>query len=258
MSVERDPPDGARLPVRVEQRWLPASSPTQWSPSATIRGIGDGDCTMTSAAGGDVLGWSTTDLASLSAGDLIHPDDRDRLLELAVRVRAAGSRFMPLQVRLLARDRRYWWTRWHLWSTPDRSTVLATGVDYVAPSGELGPPVGLWWWDVDTDAVSWTTELLDMFALTVGPPATYRAFLDVVLDDDRDDVARAIDVALITGEPYVITFRWPTTGGRDRWFHATGRRLPATAGRPCRVGGMVKYLNPPPATGREPVVIGCG
>lgn len=257
MSDERDPPDGARLPMRAEQRWLPATSPTPWSPHATMRGVGGGDCTVTAAVGSDVLGWSRADLVAVLADDLVHPDDRDGLSELAARVRAAGSRFMPVQLRLLARDRRYWWTRWHCWLTADRSTITATGVDYVAPTGELGPPVGLWWWDVDTDVVSWTTELLDMFALTVGPPTSYRAFLDGVLDDDRDDVAQAIDDALVTGEPYVISFRCPTAGHRDRWFHATGRRLPTTGGRPRRVGGMVKYLNPPAAAG-ERGVIGCG
>ena len=131
------------------------------------------------------------------------------------------------------------------------------GADYLGPSGELGPPVGLWSWDVEADIVSWTTELLDMFGLTVGPPTSYRAFLEAVLEDDRDDVARAIDVALVSGGRYVITFRCPTASSRDRWFHATGRRLPSIPGRSCQVGGMVKYLNPP-AAGPGPGVIGCG
>ena len=82
MSDERDLPDGDPLPVRAEQRLLAATSPMPWCPRAMMRGVGDGDCTVTSASN-DVLGWSKTELASLSAEDLLHPDDRDGLSEVA-------------------------------------------------------------------------------------------------------------------------------------------------------------------------------
>jgi hypothetical protein len=104
--------------------------------------------------------------------------------------------------------------------------------------------------------VSWSPELLDMFAMRVGPPASYAAFLAVILADDRDGFARLVDRALLEGRPFAATFRCPAPGEHDLWFHVTGCRDGNGPG-PRRMAGLVKYLNPP-RTWPRCSPIGCG
>ncbi len=219
------------------------------------------------AAASSLLGWSPTELRVVSGWDLTHPDDRGRLADalaprspIAVAPRApiTVAPFAPLCVRMLGRDRRYWWTRWDVRPLGGPG-VVAVGVDILHTCGDVAPPVGTWLWDVDADVVSWSPELLDMVDVRVGPPVSCAAFLASVLEDDRQLVHRAIERALATGEPYAVTFRCPTRAGRDRWFHATGRCDPARrAAGARRLGGLVKYLNPPPSRSPVPDPIGSG
>ena len=219
-----------------------------WARWAVIAGVGDVDGVFRLADwSGELLGWSADELRHAPYGEWVHPDDRDVLVEQADRVVAAtvGGRFCPVEVRLLGRDRHYWWTRCHLWAPPDPPMVTAVGFDYVGRDGEMGPPMGLWRWDIGTDIVVWSAELLDMFALAVGPPASLQAFLASVDGEDRTAVGRAVRHSVLSGDPYVADFRAARRDrGRERWFHAAGRVEPATAGRPGRLLGIVKDLNP--------------
>jgi hypothetical protein len=174
----------------------------------------------------------------------VHPDDREALIESADRVAAiTDRRFWPIEVRILARDRRYWWTGWHLWRSTVGCVVFASGVDYVGPAGVVGPPVGTWRWDIETDTVVWSTELLDMFNLGVGPPTSYEGFLDSVHVEDRDDVEQAVRWSLCSGEPFVANFRGVDDDERDHWFHTAGRFEPSAGRSSGQLCGIVKYLN---------------
>ena len=217
-----------------------------WRRRVTVVGVGDVDGVfVTGVRHQDLLGWSSAYLRCAPYGEWVHPDDREMLVESADRVGALTGRwFWPVEIRILARDRRYWWTRWHLWVSTGRCVVCASGVDYVGRDDVVGPPVGTWRWDIDADQVVWSTELLDMFGLGVGPPMSYQRFLDSVHDEDRDDVDQAVRWSLCSGDPFVADFRGVDDGERDRWFHAAGRVEPDAGGSRGQLCGIVKYLNP--------------
>jgi hypothetical protein len=208
----------------------------------------DGVFRLVDRAGGELLGWTSAELLCAPHLEWVHPDDRDALVESADTVCGAqhGGRYWPVEMRILARDRHYWWTRWHVWVSGDPPVACASAVDYVERDADVGPPVGTWRWDVDADSVVWSPELLDMFALGIGPPADYERFLAGVHAEDRDEVDRAVRWSLLSGEPYVADFRaFGECEGRDRWFHAAGRVEPAANDLPGQLCGIVKYLNPP-------------
>jgi hypothetical protein len=193
------------------------------------------------------LGWSAHALRCAPFWEWVHPDDQERLDGLAEQVlRSGDGRFLPVELRMLGRDRQYWWTRWHLWSAAsDPPRVCASGADHVGRDGVRGLPMATFRWNIDDDSVVWSAELLDMFDLAVGPPASYADFLRSVDDDDRAAVDRAVRWSLLSGDPYVADFRSASRrAGRDRWFHAAGRVEPAGGNRPCRLLGIVKDLNP--------------
>ena len=255
MEEQRPAGDGR---VRVRGRWTVGGSTGRWSPRAALDDFVDDDLTlMVGARSAGLLGWSPLELAMVPAGELVHPDDRDVLPNVSDRIRCRRNGFVPFELRLLARDSRYWSTRWHGQRRPDRS-VTATGVELLGPDPGIGPPVGVWCWIVDTDVVSWSTDLLDMFGVQIGPPRSYAAFLEVIVDDDREHVARHLDTCLIEGDPALFSFRCPIPcGSRDRWFHAAARRSVDDEGR-RRIAGLVKYLNPPPPWPAMSGVSGCG
>jgi PAS domain-containing protein len=259
MTTEREAagPEGARGATGHE---LGARSPRlHWQRRATVVDEVHGTFELAGGAG-DLLGWTTNELQCAPYLEFVHPDDREVLAEAGDDLRASRVRtpFVPLEMRVLARDRRYWWTRWTVNLTEDGTGVRASGVDYLAPQPTKGPPVGTWYWDADADTVSWSTELLDMFGFEVGPPVAYGDFLAAVLADDRGCIDRAIRQTLSDGGPYVVDFGIADPDGREHWFHAAGRLLDDQTGRGRVLGGVLKYLNPvrrerPP---RPP--IGCG
>lgn len=246
---------GGRFPLRIQGRLTLAAFEQRWAPEASLAEAAPGHWNLAAGGSSMLLGWSPADLAVIPALELLHPDDRDVLLDATAPIGSGRIPFRPLELRVLARDSRYWWTRWHLGAQSD-GALMALGVDYLQPAVDSGPPVGTWHWDADRDVVSWSPELLDMFGMQIGPPASYDAFLAVILDDDRDGFARHVERALVEGQPFVATFRCPTKGEHDLWFHATGCRCAADPGQ-RRLSGLVKYLNPPSTWPRRSP-IGCG
>ncbi len=212
----------------------------------TIVGVGGVNGVFATGVGrDDLLGWSSDELRCAPFGEWVHPDDREGLVAAAHRVlMVADGRFWPLEVRILARDRRYWWTRWHLWLSPVRCAVCASGVDYLDPDGVVGALVGTWRWQLDADHVVCSRELLDMLALDVGTPATYERFLDAVHDEDRPELEQAVRWSVRSGEPFVADFRGVENGDRDRWFHAAGHFEADARGSGGQLCGIVKFLNP--------------
>ncbi len=247
--------DGER-PVHVHGRWtVPASSPG-WSLDATLAGSPEGEWLLAGDGVIMLLGWTPSELRAITASDLLHPDDRDRLGDIAAGAATQPGRFVPVEVRILARDSRYWRTRWHMIAAPDGRCELH-GIDYVGPDPGRGPVVATWCWHVESDVVSWSPELLDIFALHVGPPASVSSFLATVHEDDRPHVARHLRLAVQHGDSFQYTFRCPMTDERELWFHAVGRCCVDADGS-RQVGGLVKYLNPPSSSATAEQIIGCG
>ena len=246
--------DGER-PVQVHGRWtVPATSPV-WSLDATLSASAHGDWLLVGDGVVALLGWTPAELGAITASDLLHPDDRDRLAGIVADAATRPGQFVPVEVRILARDSRYWRSRWHLTATTDGRWELH-GIDYVGPDPGRGPVVATWCWHVESDVVYWSPELLDIFALDVGPPASVDSFLATVHEDDRPHVARHLRLAVLDGDSFQYTFRCPTGDGHDLWFHAVGRCCVDAEGS-RQVGGLVKYLNPPSSATADQI-IGCG
>jgi PAS domain-containing protein len=232
----------------VHGRWTQAPS---WPPRFTIPCPRSGEWSsirLEGDAGASFLGWTAEELRGILTRDLLHPDDRDALDETPVDIRVPAR---PVQLRFLARGGRYWTTGWFLTTTADTCDMLH-GVDYIGPA-DAGLPVGTWRWHVDRDVVSWSAELLDMFGLRVGPPASLQDFLANVHDDDRTDVAAQLRLAATRHSTVGYAFRCPAGGGRDRCFYGSGRSYVEPDGGRV-VAGLVKFLNAPADTAHSPVI----
>jgi PAS domain-containing protein len=260
MTTEREAagPDGARGGAHRESRL--ATSRRLWQRQASVVDEADSTFQLPPGQPGDLLGWTADDLRCAPYTEFVHPDDRDLFADAADELWSSSvpTAFVPLEMRVVSRDRRYWWTRWTVRLTNDGMGVRAVGVDYLAPCPTKGPPVGTWLWDVDADTVSWSTELLDMFGITFGPPAAYGDFLAAVLEDDREGIDRAVRRTLAEDGPYVVDFGIADADGREHWFHAAGRLTECPAGGDRQLGGLLRYLNPIRRDRPRRPPIGCG
>jgi hypothetical protein len=231
-----------RRPRPALRRWVPGHVRAACSLGVVLDVDADDDAPFVlEDAAADMLGWTRRELAMFPARQLIHPDDRERLDGPGWSGTHDQVPFVPIRVRVLSRDSRYWWTRWHLRRDLDDATV-AVGDSVMRPAPDDGPAVGIWEWETESDTVTWSVELLDMFGFLAQSPATYLRALDVVLPEDRPSVARHAERAVACGVPFDVVFRSAAPGRRDRWFHATGRRSDHDGC--CRLGGLVKDLNP--------------
>ena len=102
--------------------------------------------------------------------------------------------------------------------------------------------IGSWHWDVRTDAVTWSDELLRIFGRerqTTG--LTYASYLEMVHADDRAIVEETVRRAYETGEPFAFDHRVTRPDGSVRWIQARGEVAIGEAG-PTSMDGTVQDI----------------
>lgn len=84
--------------------------------------------------------------------------------------------------------------------------------------------VGLWSWDVDTDAIALDERTHVLWGVPRdGGPYTFADLWDRIHPPDRDRVRAAFAAARAAPGPYQIDFRIEHGGGAIRWVSAHGR-----------------------------------
>jgi PAS domain S-box-containing protein len=102
-----------------------------------------------------------------------------------------------------------------------------------------GGAMGAWSRDLATDTVWWSPELEHLVGLETGAfSRTEDAFFELVHDDDKDAVRRAVSQAIETGTDYIIDFRFRHASGEWRWMEGRGRAVYDDDGRPRSIYGI--------------------
>ncbi|MCK4568154.1 MAG: PAS domain-containing sensor histidine kinase, partial [Candidatus Thorarchaeota archaeon] len=100
--------------------------------------------------------------------------------------------------------------------------------------------LGSWDWDIVTDELHWSTEILNIFG--VAPEdfsETYDAFLKVIHPSDRKLVKASVDRAIMEKEPYSIDHRIIRPDGSERIVHEQGEVKYDDDGNAIRMIGTV-------------------
>jgi PAS domain S-box-containing protein len=103
--------------------------------------------------------------------------------------------------------------------------------------------IGSWEWDIREDRVTWSDELFKIFAFdreTFG--ASYEAFLNAVVPEDRDRVDAAIRHSLANSSPYEFTHRIARPDRSVRVLHAQGEVLTDERGTALKVIGTAQDI----------------
>ena len=88
----------------------------------------DGRFKMVNSGWTTVLGWSKAELVGTPSLDLVHPDDRERTLEMRARLRG-GQSVRRLVNRYRCKDGSYRWLSWESSSSVERRAVYAVARD---------------------------------------------------------------------------------------------------------------------------------
>ena len=99
--------------------------------------------------------------------------------------------------------------------------------------------IGVWAWDIATNAVTWSSNMEAIHGLAPGTfDGTYAFFERDVHEDDRPRVVQAIKEALRSGKPYWVRYRVGSGPQReDCWIEASGQVI-FERGVPVRMVGI--------------------
>jgi PAS domain S-box-containing protein len=103
--------------------------------------------------------------------------------------------------------------------------------------------MGVWEWDVRTDAVFWSPQCHELFGLDQGSFGGTRAdFARFLHPEDADRLMAEVDRALTERTVYSAEFRIVRPDGAIRWLSNLGRADYDAAGRPLRLVGTVRDI----------------
>lgn len=101
--------------------------------------------------------------------------------------------------------------------------------------------IGSWEWEVEPDEVHWSDELYRIFGLGPGAfEATFRAFLDRVHPDDREDVEQTVEEALAGIGEFTLPFRVLRPDDELRYVRVLGEVTANADGQPAVVRGVLQ------------------
>jgi len=190
-----------------------------------------------------VLGWTRDELSSVPFWELVHPQDRDSMMEDRERLllRAPG-RLDDQRTRTLGKDGFYRLIRWNLRAHSQEERIYLAGLDLtdatmpsVAGKRQL---VGSWDWDIARDSMTWSDGAGEICGLAPRGAHNLEGALSCVHEDDRALVATEVRQALTTGKPYTATHRIVRTDGAIRWVYSTGRSFTGQDGARERMRGL--------------------
>jgi PAS domain S-box-containing protein len=101
--------------------------------------------------------------------------------------------------------------------------------------------IGSWEWDPRADLIAWSAELYRIFGLEPGAfRGTYREYLGMLHEGDREEVDRTVRSALRAGRRFQVDHRVIRPDGEERWVLGLGEVELDEEGRPARVTGTAQ------------------
>jgi PAS domain S-box-containing protein len=101
--------------------------------------------------------------------------------------------------------------------------------------------MGVWEWDVQTDAVFWSSECFAILGVE-SYDGTMNAFTSIVHPEDLSRVTASIKRALAHNEEFRAEFRVVPPDGKMRWLSNLGKASYDDNGRPLRMIGTVQDI----------------
>jgi PAS domain S-box-containing protein len=238
------------LVAASEERYralVEATSTVVWRTSA------DGHAFFVGSTWSDLTGQSTDDVAGSGWLEVLHPDDKERVIrkwqaavaaksihedEFRVRVRDGSYRYFAARgVPVFDEDgsvREWVGANTDIHDRRRAEEALRETADRLSLALEAGQ-FDTWDWDVQADVLLWTEAAEQRLGAA---PNTLAGFIERVHPDDRSTVSEAIRRSLDEQEPYDVEYRTTDIHGQERWLYVRGKAFHDAEGRPIRMLGV--------------------
>ncbi|MCX6046758.1 MAG: PAS domain S-box protein [Chloroflexi bacterium] len=187
----------------------------------------------------------------------IHPEDYDRCLTLYLTAFAARQPF-EMEYRLRHASGEY---RWVVASAVPRFEADNQFVGYIGSCIDItdrkqaeetlrdsveqlqlattAANMGIWYWDSESDILTWNDQCKALFGLTPDVEATYELFLNILDPRDRAHTAQAVERTLREEIELNVEYRtvWPDAS--IHWLTARGRGFYDKTGNARRLLGVM-------------------
>lgn len=202
------------------------------------------------------LGWSLAELMSKPFLELVHPDDVAATMTEIEKL-AQGEPTTHFENRYCCLDGTYKWLAWMAQPSPDgliyamaRDVSARNQIEHSLQETQVHlaearriARLGAWRWDVETNQLSWSDELYELFGLDHDIAMTFEAYTDLIHPDDRDWTLSMIQEILESGTTsYEVEHRLIDRDRQVRHIVASGSILRAKEGQARRVIGMVQDI----------------
>ena len=191
--------------------------------------------------------------------DFVHPDDRERVRELANRVAETGESYTH-QYRIVLGDGTMRWvegrgiasvgedglsmhgTIQDITHRQQAEDDLATSEARLAEAQRIGR-IGDWKRDGPDEPLTWSDETYRIFGIdpASGPP-TYDRLLATIHPDDRDEFERVVKRCRTDGRSYSHEYRVLLPHGGVRWIHGRGELVPNDGIGPATTRGTAQDI----------------
>lgn len=192
---------------------------TEHSPIGTALVGLDGSWLNVNAALRDFLGYSAGEFATLTFQDITEPADLEADLTLLEQVLAGTIPSYQMEKRYVRKDGQRVWARLTVSLVRDEAGAPQFFISHVQDmsakkAGEAerqrltdratlatqAARIGIWEWELDTNALSWSPEMFDLFRVTdPGIPLDFDFFSRNLHEDDKEPLSASIAEALETG-----------------------------------------------------------
>jgi PAS domain S-box-containing protein len=207
------------------------------------------------------FGYTDADLdAHPALVDIVHPDDRARVMDYYLRRLAGEPGPGSYELGLVTREgeRREYETAVAIVPGTDPIRTVTIGKDITErktmedalrrsreslAEAQRIALVGSWELDLVSNSLSWSDEIFRIFEIDPQQfGASYEAFVNAIHPDDRDAVNRAYTESLENRTPYAIEHRVLMADGRVKYVHERCETHYAADGMPLRSLGTVQDI----------------
>lgn len=192
---------------------------TEHSPIGTALVGLDGSWLNVNAALRDFLGYGAEEFAALTFQDITHPADLDADLALLEQLVAGTIPSYQMDKRYVRKDGVRVWARLTVSLVRDAANAPLFFISHIqdieaqkaaeierlrltdrATLAVQAASIGIWEWELDTNALSWSPEMFDLFRVSdPGVPIDFDFFGRNLHEDDREPLHVSIAAALETG-----------------------------------------------------------
>ncbi|MEM9542703.1 MAG: PAS domain S-box protein [Cyanobacteria bacterium P01_E01_bin.42] len=211
----------------------------------------------------EVLGHSRETLLSCPYLNFIHPEDRAKTIAEASNLISGGISSAQFQNRYRCHNGEYRWLEWRSTAYLEEKLIYAVARDITADKeieadlressqrlaeAQKVAHVGDWEIDLISGAITWSDEMFRIYGLNLAPSEEVRHFisastiigqeyLQYIHPDDRAASQRAVQRAIVTGEPYEREQRIQRPDGEIRHLLLRGEPVTNETGQVVRLFG---------------------